>query len=75
LNKFYLEHGDEPPYPETIDLVHPVEAITRVLSILEAVSFAWTVNQVLEQDESWLDDILLMKAIGEQKKREVENNG
>ena len=50
--------------PETILLNHPVEAVTRVLEVLEAVEFKWTVKQVLETEDSWIDDILQMKSIG-----------
>lgn len=46
-----------------------------MLSILEAVGFKWTVQQVLETDEAWLDDILTVKGIGEQKKRMKDNDG
>ena len=46
-----------------------MDAVTRVLAVLEAVGFQWTLQQVLDQPESWLDDILTLKGIGEQKKR------
>ena len=36
-----------------------------MLSILEVVEFKWTISQVLEQDETWMDDILELKSIGE----------
>ena len=55
--------------PEYIRLNHPLEAVKRVLSVLEAVEFKWTVRQVLETDETWLDDILTAKGYGEQWKR------
>ena len=55
------ETGDP---PGEVPLEHSVEEVTRILSVLEAVEFKWTIQQVLEQDEAWLDDILTMKAIG-----------
>jgi hypothetical protein len=55
-------------------LNHSVEAVTRVLSVLEAVEFKWTVSQVLDTDEAWLDDILTMKGTGEKWKRIREGN-
>jgi hypothetical protein len=36
---------------------------------LEAVEFRWTIRQVLETDEAWLDDVLTLKGIGEKWKR------
>jgi len=39
--------------------------VKRVLTILEAVEFKWTINQVLEQDEKWAHDIFLLKGIGD----------
>lgn len=41
----------------------------RVLAVLEAVEYKWTIQQVLDSEETWLDDILIMKATGEQWKR------
>jgi hypothetical protein len=55
--------------PETVRLVHSVEEVKRVLSVLEAVEFRWTIQQVLDTPESWLDDVLTMKATGEKWKQ------
>jgi hypothetical protein len=43
--------------------------VKRVLSVLEAVEFRWSIPQVLETPEAWLDDILTMKGTGEKWKR------
>jgi hypothetical protein len=40
--------------------------VTRVLSALEAVQYRWTIKQVLETDEAWLDDIITMRTTGEE---------
>jgi hypothetical protein len=55
--------------PETIRLNHPLESVKRVLSVLEAVEFKWTIQQVLDTPEDWLDDILTAKGYGEKYKR------
>ena len=55
--------------PEILRLNHPLEAVRRVLSVLEAVEFKWTIQQVLDSPEDWLDDILTMKGAGERYKR------
>jgi hypothetical protein len=55
--------------PEILRLNHPLEAVQRVLSVLEAVEFKWTIQQVLDSPEDWLDDILTMKGAGERYKR------
>jgi hypothetical protein len=55
--------------PETIRLNHPLEAVKRMLSILEAVEFKWTVQDVLATPEEWIDDILTAKGYGETYKR------
>jgi hypothetical protein len=39
--------------------------VRRVLSVLEAIEFKWTIQQVLDTPEDWLDDILTMKSTGE----------
>ena len=40
-----------------------------MLSILEAVEFKWTVQDVLATPEEWIDDILTAKGYGETYKR------
>lgn len=52
-----------------IKLNHPMEAVKRVVSVLEAVEYRWTIADVLAQDEAWLDDILTMRGTGEKYKR------
>jgi len=52
-----------------IHLFHPLEAVKRMLSILEAVEFKWTVQDVLAAPEEWIDDILTAKGYGERYKR------
>ena len=55
--------------PEIIKLNHSPEAVKRVLSVLEAVEYRWTISDVLAQDEAWLDDLMLMRGVGEKYKR------
>jgi hypothetical protein len=33
------------------------------------VQYRWTVQQVLETEEAWLDDIIAMRTVGEEWKR------
>jgi len=46
-------------------LQNELDEVTRVLSILEATEFRWTINDVFAQPETWADDIFSMKAAGE----------
>jgi hypothetical protein len=50
-------------------LNHPVEAVTRVLAILETFDFKISIKQILEEEEAWMDDILTLKSVGEDWKR------
>lgn len=63
--------------PKSLRLNHDLEAVKKVLSILEASDWNWTIQDILEQDEAWTEDILLMKSVGEDWKsiREDEQNG
>jgi hypothetical protein len=46
-----------------------VEVVAKVLAVLEVTDFKWTINDILAQDESWTEDILEMKSVGEEWKR------
>ena len=55
--------------PHPLRLNHPVEAVERVLSILESWEWKISIEQALDMDESWVDDVLEMKSVGEDWKR------
>ena len=63
--------------PNPLRLHHPVEAVRKVLAVLEAVDFKWTIEEVLDQDEAWVDDILALKSTGEdwQRIRQEQEDG
>jgi len=36
-----------------------------MIEILEVVDYKWTIKEVLEQPDDWVDDILTFKGVGE----------
>ena len=63
--------------PKVLHLTYPLEVVKRILSILEASDWNWTIQDVLDQPEALTDDVLLLKSVGEDWKniREQEQEG
>jgi hypothetical protein len=47
----------------------------HVLAVLEAVEFRWTILDVLEQPQAILDDVLMLKSVGQKLARMRKNAG
>lgn len=71
MSGFYGSDGGGNP-PKYLKLNHPLDDVTRILSILEAVDWRWSIAEILDQDEAWLDDILAMKTVGEKIKSQMK---
>jgi hypothetical protein len=50
---------------EVIHLNHPLRDVQHLLSVLEAFSFQISIHQALTDDESWQDDVIALRGLGE----------
>lgn len=53
-------HDDSHSLPDTVALWGDEETARYVVSVLEAVEWKWTPDQVLAQDEALLHDVLVI---------------
>lgn len=55
--------------PDGIEYQGDAETAYTVFSILEAVEYRWTINDVLEQPEALLNDVMMIGALHRRMKR------
>jgi len=69
-------HEIDATLPETITYSGDPDLAFNVWSILEAVEWRWTINDVLAQPESILNDVMMLAALNaKMKKIERDANG
>jgi hypothetical protein len=72
------DHDDSKVLPETITFWGDEDQARYVVSVLEAVEWKWTPDQVLAQNEALLHDVLVIGGLSSkirQIDRENESNG
>ena len=74
LAAFFGDQDGPADPPESILLNHDAELVKRLLVILEAVEWRWTLSDILAQPEGLLADVISLKALGEQIARTMKNN-
>jgi hypothetical protein len=69
-------HDVNDSLPDRIIYHSDPETAYNVFSILEAVEYRWTINEVLEQPEALLNDVLMIAALHRKMRRlEDKSNG
>lgn len=73
---FYTVEDDTGDLPlEPFAGIHAgyMEEAKRILKVLEACEWKWTINEILEQPADMLDTIVTLRATGLRMKQQVNN--
>jgi hypothetical protein len=71
LTEFFTP-GKDTQLPPILEFNNDPEFVMRMITILEITHWRWTINEILQQPDSLIDDVIAAKVYGEEIRRQTE---